>query len=212
MTTLEKLEELIYHGFQETDRKFQETNREFEKTRREADRKFQEANREFEKTRREADHQMHELKQHVRGVTDSLGLFAESMVHSGAARLFRERGIEINEIGSRLRSRYNGETMEFDVIGSGPSVVLAIEVKLRLRQTQVEQFLEKLAAFFKFYPRYRGLTLFGAIGGMSIDTGVERFAYNQGLFVLKLSEDNMQIWNDQNFVPRAFGDSISEHH
>jgi len=184
MTTLEKLEELLYHGFGETDRRFQETDRKFQETDRKFQERIQERDKEFEKTRllfqevaasqRETGRQLDELKQHVRGVTDSLGLFAENMVLPSAVRLFRERGLEINELGSRFRSRYNGETMEVDIIGSGPGIVLAIEVKLRLRQSHVEKFLEKLNNFFKFYPRYHGLTLYGAIGGMSIDAEVDR--------------------------------------
>jgi len=55
MTTLEKLEELIYIGFKETDRKFQETDRQFKDTDRkfqETDRKFQDTDRQFKETDR----------------------------------------------------------------------------------------------------------------------------------------------------------------
>ncbi len=39
---------------------------------------------------------------------------------------------------------------------------------------------------------------------MSIDKGVEQFAYKQGLFVLAQSGENIQLLNNEKFVPRAF--------
>ncbi|MDZ7291787.1 MAG: DUF3782 domain-containing protein, partial [candidate division KSB1 bacterium] len=73
MTTLQKLEKLIYEGFKETDRKFQETDRKIQETTsqlKETDRKFKELGIDFS------------------GLKKSVGLFAESMVRPAAARLF----------------------------------------------------------------------------------------------------------------------------
>jgi hypothetical protein len=245
MTTLKKLEELVYHGFaemgketdrrikevsrllkearqesketdrrfqeiamqsKETDRKFQETAKQFKDT----DKQFKETDRQFKETDRqfkETDRKLREFTKHLNGITDSVGMFAESMVRQSASALFLTRGIVLEVINYRPRSRQNGESMEFDVVGSGPKAVMAIEVKLRLRPQEIEKTLEKLEHFFEFFPYYRGLTLYGAVAGMSIDNGVERIADKSGLFVLALSEDNMKIWNDEKFIPRAFGGS-----
>jgi len=175
MTTIKKLEELIYQGFKETDRKMQETDR-----------------------------LVREMAKDVYGLTKSVGLFAENMVKPAARRLFAERGIELSGLYSRATERRNGSTMEVDVLGYGPIHVIAMEVKLTLGLQDVKEFLAKLSRFFSFFERYRGLTLYGAVAGMSIDEGVDRFAYKQGLFVLSQSGENIQFLNDEKFVPKAY--------
>jgi hypothetical protein len=179
MTTLEKLEELVYHGFKETADRFQETDR-----------------------------GLKQLKEEVSGLTKSLGLFAESMVHPSAVRLFSERGIPLSGVTTRLKERRNGEMMEVDVLGMGPDAVVVIEVKLRLTVEHVKEFLNELPRFFDFYPYFRGRKLYGAVAGASIDKGVDRFAYAHGLFILSQSGDNMKIINDEKFVPRVFNEPV----
>jgi hypothetical protein len=39
---------------------------------------------------------------------------------------------------------------------------------------------------------------------MSIDKGVDRFAYKNGLFVIGQTGDNVRILNDKKFRPRSF--------
>jgi hypothetical protein len=168
MTTLEKLEELVYHGFKETDKKLKEASREFA------------------------------------GLSKSIGLFAESMVRPSVVRLFRERGIELNTVSARTQTQWNGEMMEIDVLGIGPKSVVLIEVKFKMELEDVKAVLAKLQHFFKFFPEYRDRILYGAVAGMSIDAGVDRYAYKKGLFVLAQSGDNMRLLNDEKFVPQAF--------
>ncbi|MGH7493834.1 MAG: hypothetical protein ACREOO_15765 [bacterium] len=207
MTTLKKLEELVYHGFaemgKETDRRIKEVSRLLKEARQDSKEMSKETDRQFKET----DRKLREFTKHLNGITDSVGMFAESMVRNGASALFLARGIKLEVINYRPRSRQNGESMEFDIVGSGPQAVMAIEVKLRLRPQEIEKTLEKLERFFEFFPYYQGLTLYGAVAGMSIDNGVEYLADRSGLFVLALPEDNMKIWNDEKFVPRPFGGS-----
>ncbi len=190
MTTLEKLEELIYHGFKETDRRSEET-----------DRRMQETDRLI----RENARQLQSLKEQITGLTDSLGRFAEHMVEPSVVRLFRERGIKLTDIYSRFRERRNGEMMEVDILGYGPGAVVVVEVKLKLKLPDVKALLEKLPRFFDFFTLLRGRKLYGAVAGMSVDESVARYAYKQGLFVLAPSGENMQILNDEEFMPKTFG-------
>jgi len=228
MTTLEKLEELIYQGFKETDRKFQEmtaqsavqskeTDRKFQEIAmqsKETDRKMQETDRELKETDRlqketakqmkETDRKLKTLSEEVSGLTKSMGLFAEHSVKPAVPRLFATRGLEITELYSRASVRRNGGTMEVDVLGVGPQYVIAVEVKHRLRQEYVTDFLEELPRFFNFFPHYRGRILYGAVAGMSIDQEVDRYAYKNGLFVLAQSGENIHLWNDEKFIPHAY--------
>ena len=75
MTTVEKLEELIYKGFQETDRMIKET-----------------------------DLQIRKLSSKVGKIHGSLGRFAENMVAPAVVRLFNEIGIPIEDYSQRVYS------------------------------------------------------------------------------------------------------------
>jgi hypothetical protein len=181
MTTLQKLEELIYKGFKETDARWKETDKRIER--------------------------MHQqFAKDLNGVTDSLSRFAEQTVFPATKRLFRERGVRLNLFYSNLEARdLDGNNMETDIVALGPKCAVVIEVKLRLRQTEVKEFLEKkLPRFFDFFPGFRRPILYGGVAGMSIDKDVDRFAYKKGLFVISQTGDNVQILNDKKFRPRSF--------
>ena len=84
--------------------------------------------------------------------------------------------------------------------------VVVIEVKSTLKVADVQEFLDDLDDFLRFFPRYRGMTIYGAVAGLTIDENADRYAYRQGLFVLGMSGDNMvRILNDERFRPTDFG-------
>jgi RecB family endonuclease NucS len=201
MTTLAKLEDLIYRGFKDTDQKFKETDRLFKE---EAAR-----TKELDRLSRVTDRKLKDLIEQVSGLTDSISLFSEHMVKPAVIKLLAKRGIDITNINSRSKGRCNGDNMEWDVLGYGSRHVLAVEVKLRLEQEDVDDALDRLARFFDFFERYRGLILHGAVAGMSIDQGVDRYAYKRGLFVFTQSGENIRLLNDEKFKPRAFGGNAS---
>lgn len=196
MTTLKKLEELIYKGFKETDARLAQHRREIEE--------------QTAKHRRETDERIERMHQQITkeldGVTESLSRFAEQTVFPATKRLFNERGIRLNLLYSNLEAHdINGDNMETDVVALGPKCAVLIEVKLRLRQSDVKEFLEKkLPRFFDFFPGFRRPVLYGGVVGMSIDKGVDRFAYKNGLFVIAQTGDNVRILNDKKFRPRSF--------
>jgi len=45
---------------------------------------------------------------------------------------------------------------------------------------------------------------YGAVAGIEIDEGVDRYAYKQGLFVIKPSGETVEIINDSGFEPKLW--------
>jgi len=208
MTTLEKLEELIYRSAQEAERREQEAERraqEAAQRSQEIDRRFQENERLLKERAREFELERKEMRDQLYGLTRTLGLFAESMVYPSTIPIFTERGLVLTDVFARSTARRNGGTMEIDVLGAGPEAVVAIETKSRLTTPYVREFLERLPHFFEYFPRFSGLKLYGAVAGLSVEDSVARYAYKNGLFVLVPAGLLVQIWNDANFIPRTFG-------
>lgn len=200
MTTLQKLEELIYKGFKETDERLALQRQETEAL-------IAKEQQKTEKQWRETDRRFTRLHQELGGVTDSLSRFSEQTVVAATKRLFGKRGIALERLSVNFEEHINGEQMETDVIGVGPDCAVLLEVKLRLRQEDVEDFLDrKLPRFFEFFPYFRRPILYGGVAGLSIDHGVDRFAYKRGLFVISQTGDNLKILNDKKFQPRSFAE------
>jgi hypothetical protein len=198
MTTLKKLEELIYIGFKETDERLAQHRKELDERWKETDERWRKTDKRIERI-----HQ--QFAKELNGVTDSLRRFSEQTVFQALDRLFEKRGIKLNLLYANMPGRLNGQNMETDVIGLGAECAVLVEVKLRLRQTDVEEFLEnKLPRFFAFFPSFKRPVLYGVVAGMSIDSGVDRFAYRKGLFVIGQTGDNVRILNDKKFKPRSF--------
>ncbi len=209
MTTLKKLEELIYKGFKETDerieKRWQESDKRWQEARQETERRWLETDKRIERSHQRTKQDLDRIAKELNGVTDSLSRFSEQTVFPATKRLFGERGIKLNPLYSNMEAHLDGDNMETDIIGLGPKCAVLIEVKLRLRQADVKEFLEKkLPRFFDFFPGFRRPILYGGVAGMSIDKGVDRFAYKKGLFVISQTGDNVQILNDKKFKPRSF--------
>ena len=187
--------------FQETDRRFQETDRRFQET----DRKFNETDRKFQET----DQQFNETDKKIRELanlfTGQWGKLMEALVRPGVKELFQERGIKITGVSPRRQRQRNGNQMEIDLLLENDDAVVVIEVKTTLKTDDVRGFLGQLDRVQEFFPEYEGKQLYGAVAGLDIDEAVDRFAYQRGLFVLKIEGDSMaKILNDLKFKPKDF--------
>ncbi|MGB3202452.1 MAG: hypothetical protein WBA99_16220 [Nodosilinea sp.] len=119
-------------------------------------------------------------------------------------RLFQKRGIEVQEISRRMQSKRAGAEMEIDIFAVNGDVAVAIEVKSRLSKQDVDDFLRRLRRFRQAFPHYPGYRIYGAVAGIEIDEGVDRYAYQQGLFVIKQTGDTVALSNDTAFRPTTW--------
>ena len=186
MTTLEKLEELVYVGFKETDKKWQET-----------DRKWQETIARLDKLSRDTDKKIGDL-------TGKWGQFVEGMVAPAVIRLFAERGIVVTDIARQFERQRGDDGIEIDIFAKNGEYVVLIEVKSTLGVDDVNEHLERMAKFARLFPEYHDLKAVGAVAGMIIPKNVARYAYQQGFFVIAQSGETVQFLNDAKFAPKVW--------
>ena len=185
-------------------RMFAETDRRLDKRFEETDRIFKETDRKFKET----DEKIKELA----GLfTGQWGKLIEALVKPSAFKLFQERGIKVTETYQRLESSRNGSHMEVDILLANDTEAVVVEVKTTLKVEDVREFLEDLRRFTFFFPRYKGLKIYGGVVGIQIEEEADKFAYRRGLFVLAGSGEGMiRILNDLNFRPQNFGDGVQK--
>jgi hypothetical protein len=163
----------------------------------ETDRRFRETERLIKEQNKRVDEQLGKLG-------NRLGEFVEWQVRPAAVRLFQKRGIDITELSSDLSVQRGDEGLEIDLLVVNGSEAIAIEVKSKLTQADVDEHLERLDKFKRLLPRYQSLKILGAVAAMVTPKEVASYAYRQGLFVIAQSGDNLVILNDPKFKPKAW--------
>ncbi|MBE5230603.1 MAG: DUF3782 domain-containing protein [Microcystis sp. M54BS1] len=205
--TLEDIYQLFRASAEEFDRRLRESDL----RRAEMERIFAEAKLESDRRAAEAERSMAELKRTVERTSkavDSLttrwGRFVEELVEPGVFRLFQEKGIDIKEVYPRARVKRQGIAMKIDILGVDDTELVLVELLPRFSQDDVDEFIEKLTCFKIAFPHYKNYRAYGAVAGIEINEGVDRYAYQKGLFVIKPSGDTVAIINDANFQPNTW--------
>jgi hypothetical protein len=202
--TQKETERLLKEQSQETERRFQETERRFRETERLLKEQSQETERQLQEAAQENRRVNRQLSQQIGELGGAWGRFVEDLVAPACERLFVERGIPVDQVSQRVKRRRQGDTLEIDVLVVNQGHVLAVEVKSSLSVADVKEFVTDLGRFRQFFPEYTQIELYGAVAGIGIESGADRYAYRQGLFVLAQSGDGVVILNDDRFEPRVW--------
>jgi len=172
---MEKQIQEIWKLFRETDTRFKETQAMIEKT-----------------------------NQEVGNLTSKWSKFVEGLVAPATVKLFMERGIEVTGISQRVKRTHNGEGIEIDIFATNGDYAILIEAKSTLGVEDIKDHLERLGKFAAFFPEYRDRKVIGAVAGIDIDEGADKFAYKSGLFVIAQSGETVTILNDLKFRPTVW--------
>jgi hypothetical protein len=184
----------------ETERCFQETERRFQET----ERRFQETERILKEQSLKTDRQITRVSQEIGNLGGKWGRFVENMVAPACETLFLNREIPVHQVSQRVRKRLDGKTLEIDVLVTNENHVLVVEVKSSLSVDDVKELIKNLTEFRQFFPEYNHKQLYGAVAGIEIEEGADKYAYRQGLFVLAQRGENVAILNDTEFQPQTW--------
>lgn len=166
---------------------------------------------ELAEAQKETDRQMKETERQIRQVSKQIGdlggkwgRFVENMVAPACEILFISRGIPVHQVSQRVKKRLEGNTLEIDILVTNENHVLVIEVKSSLGVNDIKEFIQDLTQFRQFFPEYGNKQLYGAVAGIEIEEGADKYAYRQGLFVLAQSGESVAILNNDNFQPKSW--------
>lgn len=180
---------------QETDRHIQETRLQMQETRLQ----MQETDRRL----RQTDVRLNTLDELFNG---QWGKLMEALVEGDLLDLLQLRGVDVEQISSRLKSRNGAPRWEIDLLAANGEEVVAVEVKTTLKVAQVASFVEKLKTFAVQAPTlYRGKRVYGAVAFLRADESSDVYAERQGLFVIRATGSSASIVNARDFRPRTFG-------
>ncbi|ESQ15306.1 MAG: hypothetical protein N838_09010 [Thiohalocapsa sp. PB-PSB1] len=155
---------------------------------------FKDEMREFkDETRRESQR----MNKQWGDLANRLGTLVEDIVAPSLPRLAAEYfDCDILELFAlRVVRRKGGETREYDAMLVCPGLVLINETKSRLQATQVEELLQTLAEFPRFYPEYQDRRIIGVLASLYPEDGIVTHATRKGVLVMGMGDEAMQLLN-----------------
>ena len=200
-------ERLFRQQTQETERLFRQQSQEAEQRRKEIEQRQKEAEqrrKEIEQQFKETDRRIREVNKQIGNLGGKWGRFVENMVAPACETLFVNRGIPVHQVSQRVKKRLEGKTLEIDVLVTNEHHVLVVEVKSSLGVENVKELIEDLRQFRQFFPEYNQKQLYGAVAGIEIESGADKYAYRQGLFVLAQAGEAVAILNDLDFQTKGW--------
>lgn len=164
---------------------------------------FKDEMKEFKDESRQANR---EMNRRWGELANKMGTMVEDLVAPSLPRIVREvLGQEVNDLSVRRKRRLaDGRTWEFDAIAitAGEQVGLN-STKSTLHSTDVDHFIDKeVPAFREFFPEYVRYPVVGVLASLAVEGSVLTYAERQGLVVLGVGDELMEVKNRPGFTPK----------
>ena len=107
---------------------------------------------------------------------------------------------------SSVRRNLRRKGSWYDIVAVGENRVMVIDMKNRLDQDMIDDFLDrKIPKFRQIFPEYRDFPLIGGIGALVIRKAVSRYAEEKGLYLMTQNgEGGAMLVNRENFTAKEF--------
>jgi len=155
---------------------------------------------------KETDKQIKELSKQISELGNKFGGFTDGMALPSMRRVLMEQ-FQIDAVCPRVICRRNGEIMELDVLAYGYRQVNAayiVEVKNRLRMEDLNDILEHLSRFPKFFPEHKNKSLYGIVAAVDVSKQMKKKVLDAGLYLALIRDDTFQLDVPEGFQPKKF--------
>ena len=154
---------------------------------------IKETQKHLEETRKQVEATSLEVKQLSRQLTGTTGHIAEGLVSSSVEKIFKAAGLELQNSGKNLIRKLKAENigMEVDVLLSGETMVVPIEVKANFTKDNVIRFLHQMSLFRKLFPEFADKEVVAAVAAINYEKEVAEYAHKEGLLVIRVSSDDI---------------------
>jgi len=178
--------EKVWAMFQETDLRFQETDLRFKET---------------ERIVKENSRQIGQLG-------NRFGELAEHLVAPSIREKFNALGFHFTQTARDLETRdpqSNRVIAETDILLENGDLAIAVEVKSKPLQKDVDEHLERMEVLRQTADRRHDQRKFrGAIAGAIMSDAVRQYAIKAGLYVIEQTGDTVKITIPEGFSPREW--------
>lgn len=139
-------------------------------------------------------------------IANKLGTLVEDLVAPSLPRIIKEvAGQEVIDLSIRRKRRLtDGQVREFDALALTADTLCLNSTKSTLRSSDIERFSEEVEALRAFFPEYATYPLIGILASLAIEPSVLHYAERQGLLVLGVGDQLMEVKNTPGFTPKRW--------
>ena len=153
---------------------------------------IQEGFKELEKSQKEAWAAIRETQKNIGGLNNTLGSIVERLLTPSLPQKFKKFGYSFNRIASY--SYAAGVYAQIDGMLENGSQAVAVEVKTKLRQTDIDDHLVRMEKIRKHADEHGDNRQFmGAMATFITDENAKNYALKQGLFVIEPSGEDVKV-------------------
>jgi hypothetical protein len=190
----------------ETDQRLKETDRLIRELRASQDKTAQvveETSRVVEETSRV----VKETSQSVGGLNNSFGELAEHLVAPNIAEKFNALGYHFKGIGGnqKIKDEQGRIIAEIDILLENGDSIVAVEVKSKPKNADIENFEKRLEILRKFKDETKDKRkIRGAIAGAVFQDSVKKAVLKAGFYVIEQAGDTVNINVPEGFKPKEW--------
>ena len=202
--------EEFWRGLKELKDEIRTLTRELAELQKETDRQLKETDRRLKETDRMIKELSLEVKKTTRSVAELNGVwksYSEKIIFDNIEDALKNAGFQDFAISKGIKRRKGDKEIEIDFLAVGDGYVVVLEAKTTLKVKDVRKFVKKLKdKFLEFFPEFRNYRIYGAVVGINLQEGVEKFAFKNGLMVFRYKDKGeVEILNPEGFEPKDFG-------
>ena len=191
---LASVKEMFAESRAEFDKAMAESRADWERRMKESGDRF---DREMEKSRAEWEHRMKKLDEHMGGMANSQGMFAEeyffNSFENGQQNFFGEK---FDEIIKHAKGWKNGFKDEYDILMLNGHAIGIVEVKFKAVKDYIPKVIKKAHTFRGNFPEYQNHKIYLALAAMTFDAGLEQECIKEGIAVVKQVGDTVTIYDE----------------
>lgn len=171
----------------------------------EQDRRMAETDRQMKETyqqMKETDRQMKETDRRLKKLADEFtsysGHIIEGLMEPSALRIFQNAGYDVDSCTKNYKRRIKatGQQAEYDLILLNGTVAIVVEVKTNCKKRDVDHFIKQMSPFRDLFPEAANKNVLGAMAAINYERGADRYAHEQGLFVIRVSDNDIFSLDD----------------
>jgi myosin heavy subunit len=182
---------------QEAERANKKVIAAMKQTMRELSESLDKTTQEMRQTTQELSDTIHRLDDNVGGINRSLGRVVELVVLPGLMeKMNTQFGYRFDNVSPNKKFTDGGkEYAEIDLFLENGEAVMAVEAKTRVRERDMNRFLERLDALRQHETRAGvvGKTIYAAVAGISFDDNARKIAEAKGMYFVDINQNNDKI-------------------
>ncbi|MEI6676282.1 MAG: hypothetical protein WCO57_14015 [Verrucomicrobiota bacterium] len=153
--------------------------------------------------------QMKETDQKIKALsglfTSQWGKLVEALMRPGTVKLFQARGVVVSQMtGRRTGVDHADREIEVDMTLVNSGTIVVVEVKTSCKVEDVVWHLDKLQRFKQAFSEYATWDVQGGLAALTFEEESDRYAFRNGLWVLKCQDGITSIANSENFQAQVF--------